>query len=103
MSRRALPGGRAWRRHRVIESARQQWEDGLRRLAEAAAMMPDYRRTLRPARGRAGPRPPGGGGEEASAMTEVVIEFLCTFMLYRRGAPEAASVFPGVKNEWTVG
>jgi hypothetical protein len=36
-------------------------------------------------------------------MTEVVIEFLCTFMLYRRGAPEAASVFPGVKNEWTVG
>lgn len=34
---------------------------------------------------------------------EVVIEFLRTFMLYRRGAPEAAEIFPDVASDWTVG
>jgi acyl dehydratase len=34
---------------------------------------------------------------------EVVIEFLRTFMLYRRGADEAASVFPEPLQPWSVG
>jgi len=34
---------------------------------------------------------------------EVVIEFLRTFMIYRRGAPEAARMFPDVDAGWTVG
>jgi itaconyl-CoA hydratase len=34
---------------------------------------------------------------------EVVIEFLRTFMIYRRGAPEAAPIFPDVDAGWTVG
>lgn len=34
---------------------------------------------------------------------EVVIEFLRTFMVYRRGAPEAAPIFPEVDADWTVG
>ena len=34
---------------------------------------------------------------------EVVIEFLRTFMIYRRGAPEAAPIFPDVDADWTVG
>lgn len=34
---------------------------------------------------------------------EVVIEFLRTFMLYKRSAPEAAPVFPDVEADWTVG
>lgn len=33
---------------------------------------------------------------------EVVIEFRRTFMVYRRGAPEAADVFPQTADEWTV-
>ena len=33
---------------------------------------------------------------------EVVIEFKRTFMIYCRGAPEAASSFPGTDTEWTV-
>ncbi len=33
---------------------------------------------------------------------EVVIEFLRTFMLYKRSAPEAAPTFPEVNAEWTV-
>jgi acyl dehydratase len=33
---------------------------------------------------------------------EVVIEFKRTFMLYKRDAPEAASVFPGTDTEWSV-
>jgi itaconyl-CoA hydratase len=33
---------------------------------------------------------------------EVVIEFRRTFMLYKRDAPEAASVFPGTDTEWSV-
>jgi itaconyl-CoA hydratase len=34
---------------------------------------------------------------------EVVIEYLRTFMLYRRGADEAQSVFPEPLSAWTVG
>ena len=34
---------------------------------------------------------------------EVVIEFLRTFMCYRRGAPEATTAFPSVVADWTVG
>lgn len=34
---------------------------------------------------------------------EVVIEYLRTFMIPRRGAPVAASVFPVVDAAWTVG
>jgi acyl dehydratase len=34
---------------------------------------------------------------------EVVIEYLRTFMIPRRGAPVAASVFPVVDTAWTVG
>jgi itaconyl-CoA hydratase len=34
---------------------------------------------------------------------EVVIEFRRTFMLYRRGAPEAGDGFPGTDEDWTVG
>jgi acyl dehydratase len=33
---------------------------------------------------------------------EVVIEFKRTFMLYKRGAPEAAPAFPGTEAEWSV-
>ena len=33
---------------------------------------------------------------------EVVIEFLRTFMVYRRGAPEVQDSFPGTEEEWTV-
>jgi acyl dehydratase len=33
---------------------------------------------------------------------EVVIEFLRTFMVYRREAPEAQDTFPGTDDEWTV-
>jgi itaconyl-CoA hydratase len=33
---------------------------------------------------------------------EVVIEFRRTFMVYRRGASEAAPAFPGTAEEWTV-
>jgi len=33
----------------------------------------------------------------------VVMEFLRTFMCYRRAAPEAAEQFPVVQSEWTVG
>ena len=32
----------------------------------------------------------------------VVIEFRRTFMIYRRGAPEAAGVFPAVSAPWSV-
>ena len=34
---------------------------------------------------------------------EVVIEYLRTFMVLRRGAPEAASSFPVTEAEWRVG
>ena len=34
---------------------------------------------------------------------EVVIEFLRTFMCYRREAPEVVDTFPRVEAEWTVG
>ena len=34
---------------------------------------------------------------------EVVIEFKRTFMVYRRGAPEAQPTFPGTDDDWTVG
>jgi acyl dehydratase len=33
---------------------------------------------------------------------EVVIEFTRTFMIYRRGAPEATGAFPGTDAEWSV-
>jgi len=33
---------------------------------------------------------------------EVVIEFLRTFMVYRRGAPEVQDTFPGTDDDWTV-
>jgi acyl dehydratase len=33
---------------------------------------------------------------------EVVIEFQRTFMLYKRGAPEVSSTFPGTDTDWTV-
>jgi itaconyl-CoA hydratase len=33
---------------------------------------------------------------------EVVIEFRRTFMIYKRGAPEAAPLFPETETEWTV-
>ena len=33
---------------------------------------------------------------------EVVIEFKRTFMVYKRGAPEAAPLFPGTDSEWSV-
>lgn len=33
----------------------------------------------------------------------VVIEFLRTFMCYRRGAPEVTGTFPEVAADWTVG
>ena len=33
---------------------------------------------------------------------EVVIEFRRTFMIYRRHAPEAESVFPATDTDWTV-
>jgi len=33
---------------------------------------------------------------------EVVIEFLRTFMVYKRGAPEVKDTFPGTDDEWTV-
>jgi acyl dehydratase len=33
---------------------------------------------------------------------EVVIEFKRTFMIYRRGAPEAASTFPGTDTAWST-
>jgi itaconyl-CoA hydratase len=33
---------------------------------------------------------------------EVVIEFKRTFMVYKRGAPEAQEAFPGTDAEWTV-
>jgi acyl dehydratase len=33
---------------------------------------------------------------------EVVVEFGRTFMLYRRDAPEAAALFPGTDEPWTV-
>ncbi|HEU4448608.1 MAG TPA: MaoC family dehydratase [Gaiellaceae bacterium] len=33
---------------------------------------------------------------------EVVIEFQRTFMVYKRGAPEVADVFPGTDAGWTV-
>jgi acyl dehydratase len=35
--------------------------------------------------------------------SEVVIEYLRTFMVLRRDAPEAASAFPGTSTEWGVG
>jgi acyl dehydratase len=31
---------------------------------------------------------------------EVVIEFNRTFMVYKRGAPEVADVFPGTDDDW---
>ena len=34
---------------------------------------------------------------------EVVIEFLRTFMLYKRTAPEAQPIFPEPQSAWTVG
>lgn len=34
---------------------------------------------------------------------EVVIEYLRTFMIYRRSAPEAQRLFPDVQAPWTVG
>ena len=34
---------------------------------------------------------------------EVVIEFLRTFMLYKRTAPEAQPIFPETQSAWTVG
>lgn len=33
---------------------------------------------------------------------EVVIEFTRTFMVYKRGAPEVADVFPGTDADWEV-
>lgn len=33
---------------------------------------------------------------------EVVIEFKRTFMVYKRSAPEAQSVFPGTDTDWTA-
>jgi itaconyl-CoA hydratase len=33
---------------------------------------------------------------------EVVIEFKRTFMVYKRGAPEAAHLFPGTDADWSV-
>ncbi|HKP19639.1 MAG TPA: MaoC family dehydratase [Gaiellaceae bacterium] len=33
---------------------------------------------------------------------EVVIEFKRTFMVYRRGAPEAEALFPGTDTDWSV-
>ncbi len=33
---------------------------------------------------------------------EVVIEFRRTFMVYKRGAPEATPAFPGTDSDWTV-
>ncbi len=33
---------------------------------------------------------------------EVVIEFRRTFMIYKRTAPEAADLFPGTDDGWTV-
>ncbi len=33
---------------------------------------------------------------------EVVIEFRRTFMVYKRGAPEAAPAFPGTETDWSV-
>jgi itaconyl-CoA hydratase len=33
---------------------------------------------------------------------EVVIEFLRTFMVYKRGAPEVQDSFPGTDDDWTV-
>ncbi len=33
---------------------------------------------------------------------EVVIEFKRTFMIYKRGAPEAEPAFPGTDTEWSV-
>jgi itaconyl-CoA hydratase len=33
---------------------------------------------------------------------EVVIEFKRTFLIYKRGAPEIASSFPGTDQDWTV-
>jgi itaconyl-CoA hydratase len=35
--------------------------------------------------------------------SEVVIEFVRTFMIYRKGAPEAQPAFPITKMEWSVG
>jgi itaconyl-CoA hydratase len=34
--------------------------------------------------------------------SEVVIEFRRTFMIYRRGAPEAKSIFPAADTDWSV-
>ena len=34
--------------------------------------------------------------------SEVVIEFRRSFMIYRRGAPEAKSSFPGTDTDWSV-
>lgn len=34
--------------------------------------------------------------------SEVVIEFKRTFMIYKRDAPEAGSVFPDSDTEWGV-
>lgn len=34
---------------------------------------------------------------------EVVIEFLRTFMIFRRSAPDAQPLFPDVQEPWTVG
>lgn len=33
---------------------------------------------------------------------EVVIEFLRTFMVYRRDAPEVSRMFPGTDTDWTI-
>ena len=33
---------------------------------------------------------------------EVVIEFLRTFMVYKRGAPEVKDTFPETDDDWTV-
>jgi itaconyl-CoA hydratase len=33
---------------------------------------------------------------------EVVIEFKRTFMVYKRGAPEASRLFPGTETDWSV-
>ncbi len=33
---------------------------------------------------------------------EVVIEFKRTFMVYKRGAPEASPLFPGTDTDWSV-
>ena len=34
---------------------------------------------------------------------EVVIEYLRTFMIYKRDAPEVTDMFPGTDTDWTVG